>query len=127
MYIVVLAVLLLLLFLTPTTYQTGGMPPFSDINKSTMYGVPSSIDQQLNLPTDRKPWPIRTGSEFGQPNHTYYGHGIPLQHEDIQPGKIWNPLLTYHNLNLKCSPDCCPSPYSCDKGCVCTTLQDLNY
>ena len=27
----------------------------------------------------------------------------------------------------KCSPECCPSTYSCDKGCVCTTKQQRKF
>lgn len=27
----------------------------------------------------------------------------------------------------KCDPSCCPSPYSCDRGCVCMTKDQINY
>jgi len=106
----------------------GGKPrPFADIGQSIGNGVPGSYDGKNNLPSDRNPkWPI-AGFNFGQPDPTHYGHGIPQRSEDHKPGPMWNPLLTFHNLNVRCSPKCCPSPYSCDKGCICTTLQDLNY
>ena len=27
----------------------------------------------------------------------------------------------------QCRPECCPSTYSCDKGCVCTTEQQRKF
>lgn len=107
-----------------STNQIGGRP-FANIGQSIGTGVPGSYDGRNNLPSDRE-WPI-AGFNFGQPDPTHYGHGIPQASEDHKPGPMWNPLLTVHNLNVRCSPKCCPSPYSCDKGCVCTTLQDLGF
>ena len=35
-----------------------------------------------------------------------------------------NMFMFAHN---KCSPDCCPSTYTCDRGCVCTTEKQRNF
>jgi hypothetical protein len=35
-----------------------------------------------------------------------------------------NMFMFAHN---KCSPECCPSTYSCDRGCVCTTKKQREY
>ena len=64
-----------------------------------------------------------------------------LQHPTVH-NKVDGPILDYsapsvdgkNNLNSKfvfkynkCSPDCCPSTYTCDKGCVCTTPEQIDY
>ena len=35
-----------------------------------------------------------------------------------------NMFMFAHN---KCSPDCCPSTYTCDRGCICTTKKQRDY
>lgn len=113
----VISIICLLLILTPYSQTGGTMPrPFSDINEIHGIDVVGSVNGQVPSLT-REDWPLISK----QLEHTYYGHDIPLSHEDRKPGKIENPLQISHNLGVRCSPDCCPSPYSCDRGCLCTT------
>ena len=80
-------------------------------------GVPVSYSGQINTP-GRVPRPQKQNSIY-----TYYGHGIPLI--TTKPGPIQNPLLLPHNMGLRCAPECCPSPYSCDHGCLCADLRHM--
>lgn len=104
--------------------QLGGGKPFSDVGEY-LTGIPDSVDGQPALPDTRK-W-AADGYNFGIPAKTYYAHGIPLKHEDRAPGPTYYPMQHGHNLkpSPKCSPKCCPSPYSCDHGCVCTTMENM--
>lgn len=45
----------------------------------------------------------------------YQGHGAAIKPTVSSPDSIF---VFSHNV---CSPQCCPSPYSCDRGCVCLT------
>ena len=46
--------------------------------------------------------------------------GMPLNDVIGHSSQDQNMFLFSHN---KCSPACCPSSYSCDNGCVCTTKE----
>jgi hypothetical protein len=52
--------------------------------------------------------------------HTDQGHQLPLNAQSNAP-LDGEPMAIFAN-NV-CSPDCCPSTYTCDRGCVCTTEQ----
>lgn len=83
---------------------------FSDINMSIAEGNPISWAGIKNQPGDKRP-------QYNQnPNLVFQGHNFPLARETYQPLKGENTLVTH---KMKCSPDCCPSPYSCDHGCLC--------
>lgn len=96
---------------------SGSSRPFSNIGEDIGQGVTGSYSGRPNGPTDR----LRAlGENTSQkPPMTYYGHGIPLKAGERSPGPFLNPLKTPHHKSPKCSPKCCPSPYSCDHGCVC--------
>lgn len=49
---------------------------------------------------------------------TYFGSGIPIKTDEVCTRETDGESMFYFK-NFRCSPDCCPSPYSCDGGCVC--------
>jgi hypothetical protein len=101
--------------------QQGGRP-FSDINTHMGKGVPGSY---ADIPNGPDPTKQQYAAKKDQLLPTYYGHGIPLHTR--APGPFEGPPLTSHAFNPKCSPDCCPSPYSCDKGCLCVDIRGLGW
>ena len=52
------------------------------------------------------------------------GTPLPLRNEMIY-SELPNPSMFYFAQNYS-SPACCPSTYSTDSGCVCTTPQQQN-
>ena len=58
-----------------------------------------------------------------QRQHVSFGHTLPLAYEERHPGPLESasPDQTMVPLHHKyeVSPDCCPSVYSTDQGCVC--------
>ena len=49
-----------------------------------------------------------------------YGHTLPdKEYTDAPLAEDEEPLFMFGK--NKCSPDCCPSTYTCSGGCVCTT------
>ena len=42
-------------------------------------------------------------------------------------GEKGSPKSLFMFSNNECRPECCPSTYSCDKGCVCTTEQQRKF
>jgi hypothetical protein len=99
--------------------QVGGRP-FSDIDAHIGEGVPGSYGNIVNGPDLTKPQ-YTAKKDVVLP--TYYGHGIPLY--DRAPGPFESQRLSSHYFNPKCAPECCPSPYSCDKGCLCVDMTGL--
>lgn len=55
---------------------------------------------------------------------TYQGHMIPLETPAAPLNHADQSMFIF--ANNKCDPSCCPSPYSCDKGCVCLTDEQKN-
>lgn len=109
-------------FLQPTSKQNGGGDlslNFSPMTDDISQGNPVSWSGRENLPGHH------SGNEFAdQPALTFWGSGIPLTHETRLgiPDPVVRPRDRIHTLssaNVKCSPECCPSPYSCDHGCLC--------
>ena len=90
-----------------------GNAPFGLIDDFVGKGVKGSYAKILNGPDETKQQLQPTLS----PKPTFYGHSIPLIPQ--VPGKFWGNPITPHHKNPKCAPECCPSPYSCDKGCLC--------
>jgi hypothetical protein len=98
--------------------QYGGatMGPFSYLNEDISDGIDGSWSKRENIGSAR--WNARI--EHGDGIPTFYGHGIPLLYEQRLPGKFSEePMLIAHNLNPKIAPECCPSPFSTDRGCLC--------
>lgn len=122
-YVVIVTIVLIVMYFAISSQQKGGAPadpqlqnvsgPFSGIGSFIGDGVCSSWDNKPNGPDRKKPQLNPTD----QPLMTYYGHGIPL--DPSPPGDFDGMPITPHNLNPKCAPECCPSPYSCDHGCLC--------
>lgn len=109
--------------LTIMTGGSGGMAQvFSSLEDDIGKGVPGSYSMVKNGPDPTKPQYVANKGELLP---TYYGHGIPLIPQP--PGPFDGSPITPHHLNAKCSPSCCPSPYSCDKGCLCVDLEGLKH
>ena len=66
------------------------------------------------------------------------GHGLP--NKDVKSKRLGNnvdapsvdgtqksPKSLFMYAFNECRPECCPSTYSCDKGCVCTTEQQRKF
>ena len=49
---------------------------------------------------------------------TYFGSGIPIATDQTCTYESDGESMFYLK-NFRCAPECCPSPYSCDNGCVC--------
>lgn len=103
--------------------QIGGHGPtdFSVLDDYVGKGVPGSYANRINDPDPTKQMLFPTTDLLP----TYYGHGIPLTPHDRKPGPLYGKPITPHHLNAKCSPECCPSPYSCDHGCLCVDQSGL--
>ena len=115
--VIIVVVLILLLLLrnnggwhTMSSIQTGGEMPFSyvqDAYKTTAnlyrYKGPSLWNTKLtNYPHAA----------------VYQGQSIPLKYEDRLTLPPENPMYLIHN-RFRVSPDCCPSMYTTDQGCIC--------
>ena len=112
--IFILILLILCALYSVKVNQRGGAP-FSELDKYVGKGVPGSYANIKNGPDPTK-------QQFKVVKHknplpTYYGHGIPLKTQ--KPGAFWGEPITPHHTNPICSLKCCPSPYSCDHGCLC--------
>ena len=67
---------------------------------------------------------IRKDKVFdSQPKHVYFGSPNPLLHQ-MKPMSPPCDSMFYF-ANYKCSPECCPSPYSCSSGCVCIGAKNI--
>lgn len=116
---------------SPQSPQNGGAPanpqlqnvsgPFSKIGAFVGEGLSGTWDNKINGPDTTKQQLNRSE----HPLMTYYGHSVPLLDEVRQPGDFDSMPITPHSLNPKCAPECCPSPYSCDHGCLCVDQDGL--
>ena len=95
--------------------------PFSYMDEDIGQGVPGSMSGVHNKAAAPVAEPV---CNKNQPERVYYGHGVPLRYEDRAPGPLVdnNGTLHMHHLCVDCKPECCPSPYSCDHGCLCAAL-----
>ena len=59
------------------------------------------------------------------PTAAVYGHTLPDKEYTDAPLSEEEEALFMFGKN-KCSPDCCPSTYTCSGGCVCTTEEQRN-
>lgn len=118
--LVLLLASVMLLAPVPCT-QKGGtvMGPFQTLTEQEMEGVPGTWSGKPNAKNnDSRPIMVADKNPI-----TYYGHGIPII--PVEPGPIINPLKIAHNSGIAVLPECCPSPYSTDRGCLCGALEDL--
>lgn len=116
----VMPLLLLLIACLFMPRMSGGavMGPFGFLDDTISKGNAQSYDGRRNPPSNRD---FTLGaSQTEHPPMTYFGNNIPLL--ERPPGPIENPIELPQHHNPKCSLSCCPSPYSCDKGCYCMTL-----
>lgn len=100
-----------------------GNAPFSLLGQDMGQGVQGSYAGVINGPDPTKQ--ILYPYSLKSPLPTYYGHSLPLK--PATPGPFVDSPITPHHLNAKCSPDCCPSPYSCDHGCLCVDQLGLKH
>jgi hypothetical protein len=102
--------------------QTGGtvMGPFKTLSENEMDGVPGSWSGKPTASgAGTRPILVADKNPI-----TYYGHGIPLR--PVEPGPMdRDPLMLPHNTDLAVRPECCPSPYSTDRGCLCGAIEDI--
>lgn len=95
-------------------------------NTSSQYNSVSVTEESFN-------------SNLIEPNklQVYQGNMLPITPSDIQldtnnpsapsiDGVSKDTSMFMMAFN-KCDPSCCPSPYSCDRGCVCMTKDQINY
>ena len=73
---------------------------------------------------------LHTDIRFDTPMGTEERYIPDPGHNPTMPSVTGNPddpksLFTFtHN---QCHPDCCPSTYTCDRGCVCTTKEQIDF
>ncbi len=124
MFINVLIIILVLLIIRPVQgqMQQGGSlnAPFSLLTSKEMDGIPS-LAGKVNPKNESRP--VMGKDQSKGPAMTYYGHGIPLR--PVEPGPLLDPLKIVHNAGIAVKPECCPSPYSYDNGCLCGALEDI--
>ena len=104
---------------TNSTYTTSpgrslleGFRPFSYLGENIKDGNSASWADRVNPYINKDQF-----TPYNQPMYVYQGSSAPLLHQ-MKPTTIPKDTMFYL-ANAKCSPECCPSPYSCDTGCVC--------
>lgn len=132
--LLVVVLMLWTLTLGPTS-QDGGAPadpqlkglsgtaPFSGLDNHIGDGVHASYDNILNGEPEHTKRITNPLTPIGTLLPTYQGHSLPLT--PVGNTTLWGPPITPHHLNVKCAPECCPSPYSCDHGCLCIDQDGL--
>jgi hypothetical protein len=124
MFINVLIIILVLLIIRPVQgqMQQGGSlnAPFSLLTSKEMDGIPS-LAGKVNPKNESRP--VIGKDQSKGPAMTYYGHGMSLR--PVEPGPLLDPLKIVHNAGIAVKPECCPSPYSYDNGCLCGALEDI--
>jgi hypothetical protein len=104
----------------PCLTQRGGtvMGPFQTLTEKEMDGVPDSWSGRPNPSNPSRPIYVADRNPI-----TYYGHNIPPI--PVEPGPLLHPMNIAPNSGLAVLPECCPSPYSTDRGCLCGAMEDL--
>ena len=75
-------------------------------------------DRYGNITFEEKPSSHKLVTETS----AVYGHNLPPgKYTDAPLAEGEEPLFMFGK--NKCSPECCPSTYSCNGGCVCTTQE----
>lgn len=88
---------------------------FSNINDDISNGNKLSMSNQPNLPNPNPS--VFQGKKTIIPNLIIQGHGIPLRYEETITEPVKKSIF-YFNRRIA-SPECCPSYYSTNQGCVC--------
>ena len=96
--------------------------------RNSMETFIAGIDEYMNIGwggLDKKP----DGHEWRKhpANEPLLNNTVTLMGHDIPDENVKDAALDDGQRQMflfaknKCAPECCPSTYSCDKGCVCTT------
>ena len=85
--------------------------PFSYLDEDISQGVPVSLSDRPNQ------YGRQDGRFPESPDHVYFGTPNPLFNEFRRMKSPEDSMFYFKD--FKCSPECCPSPYSCSGGCVC--------
>ena len=94
------------------------MGPFSDLvltpdnNSNLPLYDPSSLYTPQGTPTPLEPEITKL---------SFKSNGPTVDGTNRTPNNMF--MFAYN----QCRPECCPSTYSCDRGCVCTTEQQRNF
>ena len=94
------------------------MGPFSDLvltsdnNSNLPLYNPSSLYTPQGTPTPLEPEITKL---------SFKSNGPTVDGTNRTPNNMF--MFAYN----QCRPECCPSTYSCDRGCVCTTEQQRNF
>jgi hypothetical protein len=109
---------------------------FTNLSPSKLNYVVGSYDKQklTNCPNDL--WKHPPSNEGLRKNRFVpLGHTLPLTDIYTTQGSIGpsvdgtdeSPNNMFMFAYNECKPECCPSTYSCDGGCVCTTKKQRRY
>jgi len=120
-------------------YKAGstGIEKFSDLNPAELsYKVIGNIDGRKLTNCPQSKWRHSTANEKLLFN-SYAPQGTPLPILPSSSGKASmgptvdgtenTPKDMFIFAHNQCKPECCPSTYSCDKGCICTTEQQRKF
>ena len=107
----------------PQLKALSGTAPFSGLDDHIGDGVHASYDNIINAEPTQTKRLTNPLTPIGTLLPTYQGHSLPLT--PVDNTTLWGPPITPHYLNVRCSPECCPSPYSCDHGCLCIDQSGL--
>jgi len=90
-------------------------------------GIPGSYDGRILKPGGVSTWRHQPNDNQLAPGAKFVvqGHQVPLLSE-AQPALLPNDSMFYFANNMV-SMACCPSTYTTDKGCVCTTEQQRKF
>ena len=90
-------------------------------------GIPGSYDGKVLKPGGVSSWRHQPNDNQLAPGAKFVaqGHQLPLLSES-QPALLPNDSMFYFANNIV-SMDCCPSTYTSDQGCVCTTEQQRKF
>ena len=107
----------------PKDYSLGSCGGIKYRDNPLVYQEPISYDGLILNSDNKKEYPLVSDVTIFSP----VGDGIRLTEDPLAysfPSVDGNPNSPKHLFmfaNNQCRPECCPSAYSCDRGCVCTT------
>ena len=129
---------LLLLVICTSLYKFGTKEEFSNYAPLD-YGIGEYSNLNLT-PEGHSDWrhPPSDVPLLNKINEVSQGNQLPVdndpqlyQFDNIDApsvdGDKKSPKSLFMFSNNQCRPECCPSTYSCDKGCVCTTEQQRKF
>lgn len=90
-------------------------------------GVKGSYDNRILRPGGESSWRKQPNNVELQHRKMFvpFGTPLPLQNEEMYQYPPNNPMFIFSN-NVA-SLDCCPSTYSTDGGCICSTKKQRKY